>query len=94
MLGVVALSSLWASLPMSGLGAAGLATGISLGMFIGVIVLGVTRLDINRKRSSSGRFADWRIPSVRVATALFGIGWFAGLLALWRFAIDLSRRFT
>jgi hypothetical protein len=63
-------------------------------MFIGVILLGVTRLDINGKRSRSGRFADWRIPAVRVASAIFGVGWFGGLLALWRVAIDLSRKFT
>lgn len=71
-----------------------LVAGILLGMFVGVVLLGLTRLDINRKRSMSGRFADWRIPAVRVASAIFGAGWFGGLLALWRFAIDLSRRFT
>lgn len=76
------------------MGRAGLGIGVGLGMFVGVILLGVTRLEINRKRSSSGRFVDWQIPSMRVATALFGVGWFAGLLSLWRFTIDLSRQFT
>lgn len=93
-LSVVAATSLWIGVRGAGAERPMLAVGILLGMFIGVVLLGLTRLDINRKRSASGRFADWRIPAVRVASAVFGIGWFGGLLALWRFAIDLSRRFT
>lgn len=93
-LGVVAATSLWMTLATAQFGRPGLTIGIALGMFGGVILLGWIRLNINGKRSASGRFADWRLPAVRVATALFGIGWLAGLLALWRFAIDLSRRFT
>jgi hypothetical protein len=70
-----------------------LGAAIVIGMFVGVIVLGLARLDANSKRSS-GRFADWRIESVRVATMLFAIGWVAGLVSLWRFALVLSRNFT
>jgi hypothetical protein len=68
--------------------------GVALGMFVGVIVLGLTRLDINSKRSASGRFADWRIPSKRVATLLFAAGWVGGLLNFWSIAITISRQFT
>jgi hypothetical protein len=70
-----------------------LATAIVAGMFVGVILLGLARLDANGKRAG-GRFADWRIESVRVATALFIIGWAAGLVSLWRFALVISRDFT
>ncbi len=70
-----------------------LGAAIVIGMFVGVIVLGLVRLDANSKRSG-GRFADWRIESVRVATMLFAIGWVAGLVSLWQFALVLSRDFT
>jgi hypothetical protein len=66
---------------------------IMTGMFAGVMLLGLARLDANKKRSG-GRFADWRIESVRVATILFVIGWTAGLVSLWRFALVISRNFT
>ena len=71
-----------------------LSAGAVLGMFAGVIVLGLARLDINRKRSASGRFADWRVPSKRVATTLFVAGWLGGLLSFWSIAISISRQFT
>lgn len=71
-----------------------LAAGVLLGMFVGVVVLGWTRLDINRKRSASGRFADWRIPSKQIVTALFAAGWLGGLLSFWSIAITISRQFT
>lgn len=70
-----------------------LAIAILSGMFIGVVLLGLARLDANTKRSR-GRFADWRFESVRVATLLFVLGWAAGLLSLWRFALVISRNFT
>lgn len=70
-----------------------LAIAILSGMFIGVVLLGLARLDANTKRSG-GRFADWRFESVRVATLLFVLGWAAGLLSLWRFALVISRNFT
>jgi len=70
-----------------------LGAAIVIGMFVGVVVLGLARLDANSKRSG-GRFADWRIESVRVATLLFVVGWLAGLVSLWRFALVLSRNFT
>ena len=70
-----------------------LGAAILTGMFVGVILLGLARLDANGKRSG-GRFADWRMESVRVATLLFIIGWSAGLVSLWRFALLVSRRFT
>lgn len=70
-----------------------LAGTILIGMFAGVVLLGLARLDANRKRSG-GRFADWSIESSKVATGLFGLGWLAGLVSLWRLALDLSRIFT
>jgi len=94
LLGAVALVSLWSGVRGAEAGQLMLSVGILLGMFVGVVLLGLTRLDINSKRSTSGRFADWRIPAVRVASVVFGVGWFGGLLALWRFAIDLSRLVT
>ena len=66
---------------------------VVVGMFVGVAVLGFTRLEINR-RISSGRYADWSIPAARVATALFVAGWAIGALSMWRLAIEFSRRFT
>ena len=66
---------------------------VLVGMFVGVIVLGFTRLTIN-KRVSSGRYADWSVPAARVATALFVAGWAVGALSMWRLAIEFSRRFT
>lgn len=70
-----------------------LGAAIVTGMFVGVVLLGLARLDANGKRSG-GRFADWRVESVRIATLLFVIGWGAGLVSLWRFALLVSRRFT
>ena len=87
-----ALSTLTAVLVLSG-GRFQLATAIITGMFVGVVLLGLARLDANRKRSG-GRFADWRLESVRVATILFVLGWAAGLVSLWRFALVISRNFT
>lgn len=66
---------------------------VVVGMFVGVAVLGFTRLEINR-RISGGRYADWSIPAARVATALFVAGWAIGALSMWRLAIEFSRRFT
>ncbi len=70
-----------------------LSASILLGMFAGVVLLGLIRLDANGKRAG-GRFAEWRFESVRVATLLFVIGWIGGLVSLWRFALVLSRQFT
>ena len=70
-----------------------LAATMLVGMFGGVVLLGLARLDANRKRSG-GRFTDWSIESSKVATGLFAIGWLAGLVSLWRLALDLSRIFT
>ena len=75
------------------LGPVSRAGAVLLGMFAGVIVLGFTRLEIN-KRVSSGRYADWSFPATRVATALFVAGWTVGALSMWRLAIEFSRRFT
>lgn len=69
------------------------AGAVLVGMFLGVVVLGFTRLTIN-KRVSSGRYADWSVPATRVATALFVAGWTVGALSMWRLAIEFSRRFT
>ncbi len=66
---------------------------VVVGMFVGVAVLGFTRLEINR-RISSGRYADWSISATRVASALFVAGWGLGALSMWRLAIEFSRRFT
>ena len=66
---------------------------VVVGMFVGVAVLGFTRLEINR-RISGGRYADWSIPAARVATGLFVAGWAIGALSMWRLAIEFSRRFT
>jgi hypothetical protein len=89
---LAALAALTGTLVLRG-GPFELATAIVTGMFVGVILLGLARLDANGKRSG-GRFADWRIESVRVATILFVIGWAAGLVSLWRFALVISRNFT
>lgn len=70
-----------------------LSATILVGMFGGVMLLGLARLDANRKRSG-GRFTDWSIESSKVATGLFALGWLAGLISLWRLALDLSRIFT
>jgi len=70
-----------------------LGIAIVVGMFVGVVLLGLARLDVNGKRAG-GRFADWQVESVRIATLLFVIGWIAGLVSLWRFALVLSRWFT
>lgn len=70
-----------------------LSVTILVGMFGGVVLLGLARLDANRKRSG-GRFTDWSIESSKVATGLFALGWLAGLVSLWRLALDLSRIFT
>jgi hypothetical protein len=90
--GLAALSTSTAVLVLRG-GRFELATAIVTGMFVGVVLLGLARLDANGKRSG-GRFADWRVESVRVATILFVLGWAAGLVSLWRFALVISRNFT
>lgn len=78
---------------VSGSSRVALTASILLGMFAGVVLLGLTRLDANGKRAR-GRFAEWRFESVRIATLLFVIGWIGGLVSLWRFALVLSRQFT
>jgi hypothetical protein len=66
---------------------------VFVGMFAGVVVLGVVRLRIN-ERMQGGRFADWPVPATRVATIAFVAGWLAGFASLWSLAIELSRGFT
>jgi len=66
---------------------------VLVGMFVGVAMLGVTRLLIN-SRISGGRYADWSISAAHVATALFVAGWGIGAFSMWILAIEFSRRFT
>jgi hypothetical protein len=66
---------------------------VLVGMFAGVVLLGIIRLQINA-RMQGGRYADWPVPAAQVATIAFVLGWLAGLVSLWDLAIDFSRRFT
>jgi hypothetical protein len=68
-------------------------TAVLVGMFVGVVLLGVIRITINA-RMQGGRYADWPVPATRVATTVFVFGWLAGFVSLWDLAIDFSRRFT
>lgn len=64
-----------------------------LGMFVSAVVLGLFRLDINRKIAQR-RFVDWRVGSLWVGTSTFWVSWLAGLASLWMVALDWSRQFT
>jgi len=66
---------------------------VLVGMFVGVVLLGVIRISINA-RMQGGRYADWPVPATRVATTVFVLGWLVGFVSLWDLAIDFSRRFT
>ena len=61
-----------------------------MGMFIGLILMGLFRQKINA-RQASGRFGDWSISSVRLGTVVSAAGWLLGLVNLVIVARELSR---
>ena len=64
--------------------------GVIVGMFIGLILMGLFRQKINA-RQASGRFGDWSISSVRLGTVVSAAGWLLGLANLVIVARELSR---
>ncbi len=64
--------------------------GVIVGMFIGLILMGLFRQKINA-RQASGRFGDWSISSVRLGTAVSAAGWLLGLANLIVVAREISR---
>ena len=64
--------------------------GVIVGMFIGLILMGLFRQKIN-VRQASGRFGDWGISSVRLGTAVSAAGWLLGLANLIVVAREISR---
>lgn len=69
------------------------AVGLVFGMFGGVILLGLFRQALNRRRAN-GRFADWRVSSSRFAAITTGAAWILGAANLFIVCYELSRGFT
>jgi hypothetical protein len=69
------------------------SVGVVFGMFVGVVLLGLFRQSLNRRRAN-GRFADWRISSSRFASFVSGTAWLLGAVNLFIVCYELSRGFT
>lgn len=66
---------------------------VVLGMFGGIVLLGLARLDTTRKRGM-GTFADWSVGFLTAVNVVVVVGWVAGLWALMQSAYEFSRHFT
>ena len=69
------------------------AVGVVFGMFSSVILLGLFRQALNKRRGD-GRFADWRISSTMLSTLVSISAWVLGAANLFVFCLEFSRNFT
>jgi hypothetical protein len=67
--------------------------GVIFGMFSSVILLGLFRQSLNKRRGD-GRFADWRISSTTLATFVSIFAWVLGAVNLFVVCLEVSRSFT
>lgn len=67
--------------------------GVVFGMFTSVILLGLFRQSLNKRRGD-GRFADWRISSTTLSTLVSMSAWVLGAVNLFVVCLEYSRKFT
>jgi len=67
--------------------------GVVFGMFTSVILLGLFRQSLNKRRGD-GRFADWRISSTTLSTLVSISAWVLGAVNLFVVCLEYSRKFT
>jgi hypothetical protein len=67
--------------------------GVVFGMFSSVILLGLFRQSLNKRRGD-GRFADWRISSTTLSTFVSITAWVLGAVNLFVVCLEFSRNFT
>jgi hypothetical protein len=67
--------------------------GVVFGMFASVILLGLFRQSLNKRRGD-GRFADWRISSTTLSTFVSISAWVLGAVNLFVVCLEVSRSFT
>ena len=67
--------------------------GIVFGMFFSVILLGLFRQSLDKRRGD-GRFSDWRISSTKLSTMFSVLAWLLGGVNLFIVCLEFSRRFT
>lgn len=67
--------------------------GVVFGMFSSVILLGLFRQSLNKRRGD-GRFADWRISSTTLSTLVSVSAWVLGVVNLFVVCLEYSRKFT
>ena len=67
--------------------------GVVFGMFSSVILLGLFRQALNKRRGD-GRFADWRISSTTLSTLVSVSAWVLGAVNLFVVCLEVSRSFT
>jgi len=67
--------------------------GVVFGMFFSVILLGLFRQSLNKRRGD-GRFADWRISAATLSTFVSISAWVLGAVNLFVVCLEVSRRFT
>ncbi len=67
--------------------------GVVFGMFSSVILLGLFRQSLNKRRGD-GRFADWRISSTTLSTVVSMSAWVLGAINLFVVCLEVSRNFT
>ena len=67
--------------------------GVVFGMFSSVILLGLFRQTLNKRRGD-GRFADWRISATTLSTLVSMSAWLLGAVNLFAVCLEFSRNFT
>ena len=67
--------------------------GVVFGMFFSVILLGLFRQSLNKRRGD-GRFADWRISATTLSTLVSMSAWLLGAVNLFAVCLEFSRNFT
>ena len=69
------------------------AVGVVFGMFSSVILLGLFRQSLNKRRGD-GRFADWQISATTLSTLVSMSAWLLGAVNLFVVCLEVSRSFT
>lgn len=67
--------------------------GVVFGMFASVILLGLYRQSLNKRRGD-GRFTDWRFSATTLSTLFTATAWVLGAVNLFVVCLEYSRRFT
>jgi hypothetical protein len=67
--------------------------GVVFGMFSSVILLGLFRQSLNKRRGD-GRFADWRVSATTLSTFVSISAWVLGAVNLFVVCLEFSRNYT